>query len=117
MHSYYYRCLAKLTGKNPKKMPVSAILGQLHEPRPLPMGRKEWDEWSSRIIAGAGVTATYESQAFALANLLMHLGPTEDHKEDVFFIKSLRKFCVNQVAEEIRQELYAAKKAKENPSA
>lgn len=106
-----YKAVSAVTGQNLDGTPVSVISAQMNEARPLPMTRPEWDEWSGRIMAGAMVGATKESQLFALANLLMHLGPTEDHKPDIFFIKSLRKFCVNQVAEEMRQELHAAKKA------
>lgn len=86
-------------------------MDQLNESRPLPMGRKEFEEWSDRIISGAVVTADITSQKYALANLLLHLGPTESHKPDAFFIHSLRKFAVNQVADEIRKEIYAARKA------
>lgn len=83
------------------------------ESRPLPMGRTEFDEWSERIISGSLVSADIPSQKFALANMLLHLGPTESHKPDAFFIHSLRKFAVNQVAAAVRDELYAEKKAKE----
>jgi len=112
-----YKAVSAVTGQNLDGTPVSVISAQMNEPRPLPMTRPEWDEWSGRIMAGAMVGATKESQLFALANLLMHLGPTEDHKPDIFFIKSLRKFCVNQVAEEMRQELHAAKKAETEATA
>ena len=98
--------------KNSKLTSKKTIIEQLNEPRPLPMGRKEFEEWSERIIAGALVTAEVESQKFALANLLLHLGPTESHKEDAFFIHSLRKFAVNQVADAIRTEIRDAAKAR-----
>lgn len=88
------------------------ILEQLNEPRALPMGRKEFEEWSDRIIAGAMLTATAESQKFTLANLLLHLGPTESHKEDAFFIHSLRKFAVNQIADTMRCDIRDTAKAR-----
>lgn len=93
--------------------PVEEILSQMGEPRPLPMGRTEFYEWSDRIISGALVSADVKSQQYCLANLLLHLGPTEDHKPDAFFIHSLRKFAVNQVADEIRKELYAERKSQD----
>lgn len=111
MKNVYYRILAFLTGKNSSNTPVSVIRDQLLEPRALPMGRQEFEEWSDRIISGALLTADIDSQKYTLANLLLHLGPTESHKPDMFFISSLRKFAVNQVADAIRQELF--KKAKE----
>lgn len=85
---------------------------ELNERRPLPMGRTEFEAWSDNIIALAMVTATAESQKFTLANLLLHLGPTESHKEDNFFVHSLRKFAVNQVADTIRCEIRDAAKAR-----
>lgn len=94
----------------------------MHAPRALPMGRTAFDEWSDRIISGALIPggeedkeAFYDSQKFALADLLLHLGPTESHKPDAFFIHSLRKFAVNQVADAIRRELHA--KGKERMAA
>lgn len=95
------------------------ILEQMNEPRPLPMGRKEFEEWSERIISGALIPggledpqAFKEGQVFCLANMLMHLGPTESHKPDAFFIHSLRKFAINQVADTVRKELHEAAKAR-----
>lgn len=132
-----HKVIAKVIGKNLKSTPKEVIVDQMLEPRPLPMGRKEFDEWSDRIISGALIPmATYEaipgidtpvllkakqeekeaifreSQKFALANALMHLGPTESHKPDAFFIHSLRKFAINQVADTVRKELHAAAKAR-----
>lgn len=98
--------------KNSKFTSKATILSQLNERRPLPMGRKEFEEWSGRIISGAMVEATPESQRFTLANLLLHLGPTESHKEDAFFIHSLRKLAVNQVADTLRCEIRDAAKAR-----
>lgn len=139
MNKLLYKCLAKLSGKNCNATPKEVIIDQMNEPRSLPMGVKEFHEWSDRIIGGALVPsdeglivgqlpratsfpeskAKYEklkifeeSQKFALANALMHLGPTESHKPDAFFIHSLRKFAVNQVADTIRKELHAAAKAR-----
>lgn len=88
-------------------------MDQMNEPRPLPMGRKEFDLWSDRIMSGALVSADKSSQLFCLANMLLHLGPTESHKPDAFFIHSLRKFAINEVADSVRKELYAEKKARE----
>lgn len=115
----WWRLIARWTGKNSEATPKRAIVSQMNESRPLPMGRKEFDRWAHRIIAGAVIpsgTETkevfYESQKFALANMLMHLAPTESHKPDAFFIHSLRKFAINQVADAVRKELHEAAKAR-----
>jgi hypothetical protein len=64
------------------------------------MGVKEFEDWSDRIISGALLHGVHlESQKATLASLLLHLGPQEDHKADAFFIHSLRKLAVNQVAD------------------
>lgn len=101
-------------GKNPYWMMREDIIEQMSEPRALPMGRNEFMVWSDRIISGALIPADpnqshevyIDSVRYALANLILHLGPTESHKPDAFFIHSLRKFAINQVADTIRKELY-----------
>lgn len=98
----------KGTPKNTAKTPTTTILNQMNERRPLPQGATEFKEWSDRIISGALCPADPESQRFALADLLLHLGPQESHKEDAFFIHSLRKFAVNQVAIEMKNEIKKA---------
>lgn len=122
----------KIVNQNSVDVSPEEIKVQMNEPRPLPMGRKEFEEWSDRIISGALIpnaagkvfqiaglegdeddyAVHYESQQFALANMLMHLGPTESHKPDAYFIHSLRKFAINQVADTIRKELHEKAKAR-----
>lgn len=78
----------------------------MHEPRPLPMGRREFDEWADRIISGALVpNAIPASQRAAIASMILHLGPHESHKPDAHFIHALRKGAVNQVAHAVFLEL------------
>lgn len=128
---FLYSLLAKVLGRNLKSTPTNVIKDQMLEPRALPMGREAFEEWSNRIISGAmipgehlGFNGTFaeavkrheqqkifhEGQKFALADMLMHLGPTESHKPDAHFIHSLRKFAINQVADTIRLELRKAAK-------
>lgn len=116
---WFFSFLSKFFQSNFSFTPKEVILDQLNEPRSLPMGRSEFEEWAHRIISGALLPGGkedpaifYDSQKFALANLLLHLGPTESHKPDAFFIHSLRKFAVNQVADTIRVELREAAKAR-----
>lgn len=105
--------MARLFGKNLQGTPVPVIQDQLLEKRPLPIGRAEFEAWSDRIIAGAMVGATVVSQKFALANMIMHLGPTESWKEDGYFISSLRKYAANEVAHAIAVETKHAAMAAE----
>lgn len=87
----------------------------LLERRPLPMGRMEFETWAARIISIADITADVESQKFALADMLMHLGPAESHKEDAHFVHYLRKVAINQVADAIRCEIRDKRKAEIKP--
>ena len=92
----------------------STILAQMHEPRPLPLGQKEFVEWSDRIISGALIPCDdRDSLVAALAAMLMRLGETESHKPDAYFIHSLRKAAVNEVA---HANFQAIKKRKEEAS-
>lgn len=90
---------------NKEDLAVGDIQAAMLEKRPLPIGRTQFMEWSDRIIQGAMVDATSESLRFSLANMLMHLGPTEAFREDAFFILQLRKAAVNQTAHSMCVEL------------
>ncbi len=104
--------LNKFLGKNLDNTPVSLILDQMHEPRPLPLGMTEFEEWSDRIISGALIPCDIDSQKFACASMLKMMGATEDHKEDIFFIKSLRRSAIQQIADGVLKELQAKAKAR-----
>lgn len=84
----------------------------LTEKRALPVGIKEFHEWSDRIISGACLTATPESQKFALANILINLQATVAFEADIYFIHCLRKTAVNQVADGIRNMIREDAKAR-----
>ncbi|MES2347854.1 MAG: hypothetical protein V4641_09835 [Pseudomonadota bacterium] len=97
---------------NSEDTPSHQILEQMLEPRPLPMGRKEFEAWSDRIISGALIPgATPVSLKFALAEMIMHLKPTDSHCPDAHFIHCLRKGAANQVAWAVMEELRAERKA------
>lgn len=85
--------------------------------RPLPQGGSEFEEWSDRIIGGALIEAEPVSLKFALANMIMHLGPTESHKEDAFFIHQLKKSAANQVANSKIEEYKEVYKKKQEAKA
>lgn len=112
-----HRMLSKVRGKNSASTPSVVINEQMKELRPLPMGVSEFHEWSERIISGAMVPASEPSLKFALAEMIMHLKPTQDFCDDAYFIHCLRKGAVNQVAyammETIRNERKAALAAEE----
>lgn len=90
---------------------------QLSELRPLPLGKKEFETWSNRIILNAGIPgATIESQKFALAGMIAHVPASKSFESDAFFIHSLRKNCANVVAFEVMQDLRELKAKKEEQS-
>jgi hypothetical protein len=97
------------------------VLGDLKkemmEKKPLPIGMTQFNEWADRIIAGAGVDASIRSQKWTLAEMVMHLNPTEAFKEDAHFILKLRKAAVNEtcaaVMREIKEQHEAEKKLAE----
>jgi hypothetical protein len=111
MISFLDRLHQVVFGRNTKYTSKAVIVEQINEPRPLPLGAKEFDEWAARIISGSLVQADYDSQVFTLANMIMMLGPHESHKPDAYFIHSLRKVAANQVADAKRQSIREAKKA------
>lgn len=107
--------------KNNKTTPINTIINQMNESRPLPMGRQAFEEWANRIMSGALVPhgdlpgddyLLRESQKHAIASMIMHLGPTESHKPDAYFIHGLRKAAANQVAYVMMQEIQAEQKAR-----
>ena len=109
----YYTLLAWFTGKNSDKMPVDVILHQLNERRPLPTGMAEFEEWANRIISGTLLPQVDDaSMKFALSTMLLQLGPTEDYKEDSYFLHQLRKSAVNQIAHSKMLNLKAAAQGK-----
>ncbi len=100
-------------------LPVGDIVKQMNEPMPLPMGRAEFEDWADRIISGALIPSAPGqeellkiSQKFALAEMIMHIGPRESHKPDAYFIHALRKVVSNQVALEVMKELKEAHHAR-----
>jgi hypothetical protein len=107
--------------RNSEDIPIVEINEQMLENRPLPLGRQEFLDWSDRIIAGAMIPHDEEdadlelfnnSLRFALAIKLTHLGPTESHKPDAYFIHSLRKDAINQVALSMMNEIKTARDEK-----
>jgi hypothetical protein len=82
------------------------IKKDLLEPYPLPLGRKEFDEWSDKIIDAACIPgATKESLKFALADMITHSKPNESFVPLGHFVHTLRKVAANQVALDALREI------------
>lgn len=88
--------------------PVDIIKNELREPRPMPIGLKEFHAWADRIIQGAMVKADVESQKFALASMLTQLGSKDTFKDDLFFITNLRRSATEQTAQYVMKEIKEA---------
>jgi hypothetical protein len=88
------------------------------EPRnPLPAGVKEFHEWAERIMEKTGLSATVESQKFALAGIILSLKENVGYVEDSYFVNCLRRSAseqvVRQVANDIRDRVKAKKPEEE----
>lgn len=110
---WLFALISRLLGRNIALTPKAVIADQLNEPRPLPMGRSEFEAWSDRIMSGACIPgATARDIKFALAGMVMHTKPTEAFVSDGYFIQSLRKVAANQVCHAMIME-YKAEQQKE----
>jgi len=104
------------------------ILSQVtaYLPARLPLGVAAFEAWAASIMAllGPGFeNVPQDDIMFALAGMIMHLGPQTDRVSKRYFVLSLRKIASNQVAGEVmsqskqRQAERAAKKAEEAKAA
>lgn len=96
-----------------EELQVGDMKDGLLERRPLPIGRKQFEEWSDRIIQAAVVEAEPDSLKFALASMIMTMAPTEAFREDAYFILQLRKSAANQTAYAMMAELKEKQKEKQ----
>jgi hypothetical protein len=108
MFKFLWLALSRVLGFNLRATPKAVISQQLDELRPLPIGRDQFMEWSERIISGALVDADIDSQRFALASMVLQLGPNDAFKADKHFVSQLRKVAANQTAHTMAQEFKAA---------
>jgi len=83
----------------------------------LPTGRTQFDKWSKSIVDRynnlTGNDLTYDSGQFALAAMIVNLGPTQIKKPKRYFLKALLKTSANQVASQIFIEIKEKQKAAE----
>lgn len=88
------------------RIAIKKKIKYLKEPRPLPLGRKEFNAWAEEILRLAEVPGlTEESGKFALSEMILHVKPTQSFESYGHFVHSLRKGAANQVAHVIFQEL------------
>ena len=112
MFNHVWYLFSRLLGRNVALTPKSVIVSQLDEVRALPIGRDQFMEWSDRIISGALVDADHDSQRFALASMILQLGPNDAFKADKHFVAQMRKVAANQTAHTMAQEFKAAAQAR-----
>ncbi len=98
---------------NTDETPVEEIVEQLKERRPLPLGRKEFEEFCERIWAGAMIKGEPGNERLLelsvkslLADEIVHLPGHQTHETDIHFINRARKLCANQVAITIKAEIH-----------
>lgn len=115
MKKFFAQVYAAVTGRNPPWAPKALVVDQMLESRPLPTGMAEFEVWADRIVSGTLLPVEPGDLKFAIANMILHLGPQESHKPDAFFIHSLRKTAANQIAVAKREEYHAKAKARLAP--
>jgi hypothetical protein len=74
-------------------------------PTKLPVGMTEFNAWADSIIELSGNYADADSMKFALASMVIHLGPQRSSVAKNHFVRSLRKTAANQVAQAVFQDI------------
>lgn len=82
-------------------------------PTKLPVGLAEFNEWSDSIIELSGKFADEDSLKFAIASMVMHLGPQRSSVPKNYFVSSLRKTAANQVAGQVFLDIKEKQKAQQ----
>lgn len=80
-------------------------------PTPLPIGMTEFDTWANSILDLSGRFADDDSLKFALASMIIHLGPQRSAVPKNYFVRSLKKGAANQVASQIFQDIKSKQQA------
>lgn len=86
---------------------LSKLLAQLLSllPSPLPVGMTEFEEFSNSVIELSGEYADRDSMKYAIASMIIHLGPQRSHVAKNYFVRSLRKAAANQIASQVFQDI------------
>lgn len=66
----------------------------------LPTGLTEWNTWVDTIIASAGLTASRDSQEWALSAEILHMSK-ETVINDAYFVNVLKFAAAKQVASQV----------------
>lgn len=74
-------------------------------PTNLPTGMTEFNAFADSIIELSGKYADEDSMRFAVASMIIHLGPQKGSAPKNFFVRSLRKSAANQVASQVFQDI------------
>jgi hypothetical protein len=74
-------------------------------PSKLPVGMTEFNEFADSIIELSGKYADTDSMRFAIASMIIHLGPQKSAVAKNHFVRSLRKSAANQVASQVFQDI------------
>lgn len=83
-------------------------------PSALPVGLTEFNEWADSVADTYDLpTQDRDSVHYALATMILHLGPTVAYKSDWYFVLSIRSACAKQVAGATFQDIKARQKAAE----
>lgn len=92
---------------------LKSLLARLSSyfPTPLPVGLTEFNRWQDSILALSKVPSN-ESTRFAIAVMVLHLGPTVDSKAKHYFVKSLNKSAANELANSVALDMKARQKAR-----
>lgn len=81
-------------------------------PAPLPRGMEEFETWSNALIVTYDLPDN-DSIKFALATMILHLGPTECDKPKRYFARAVLKGMAAQVASAVMYNLKEKQKAEE----
>lgn len=81
-------------------------------PTAVPMGVSDFNDWADSIINLYGFPNN-DSVRFALATIIMHLGPTAAYKSKHYFAVTIKAAAAKQVAGQVFQDLKAKQQAKQ----
>jgi hypothetical protein len=94
---------------------VKRFLQKLRDcfPSATPIGMREFEIWSESIIDTYQLPVDVRSTKFALATMLLRLGPTEAYKSKRFFFLSLRKAAAAQIGAAVMENIKNQQKAQQ----